>query len=82
MESAFAILSSVACPAVRYFSILSHKRQNFRKENIKQEICVFFSLQILPEIFLILRIIKEGMIKNVYRFHVKYTLFLTDYNIN
>ena len=52
-------LSSVVCLGLRYFSTLWHKRHDFRKNllNIK---CVFWlSLQILSEIFLILRRIQR-----------------------
>ena len=66
MLRACAILSSVACPAL---DILSHYLINgtiFNKRLLNIE-CVFrFSLQLLSETFLILRIIERVMIKNVY----------------
>ena len=41
MQCASAILSSVACPALQYLSMLSHKRHDFRgKENIEHEMCL------------------------------------------
>jgi hypothetical protein len=61
------ILSSVARIALPYFSTLSHKRYDFRKKllNIK---CVFwFYLQLLFEIFIILRGIHRDGIINVHR---------------
>ena len=35
MQCACAILSSVACPALQYFSTLPHKRDDFRKKKKK-----------------------------------------------
>ena len=64
--SAHAPYCHVACPAVQYFSTLSHKRQEFREKNKLLNIkCVFwFSLQLLSESFLILRRIQR-VIKHV-----------------
>jgi hypothetical protein len=40
MQCACAILLSVACPALQYFSTLSHKRHDFRNDVIEHKMCV------------------------------------------
>jgi len=63
---------------LQYFSILSQKRYDFRKKKRK---CVFwFPLHLLSETFLIVRRIKLCMIKKYAGLHVKYPLFLSDFN--
>jgi hypothetical protein len=53
------IMSSVGSPALQHFSTLSHKRHNFRKKLLNMK-CVFrFSTQILPETFIVLKILNE-----------------------
>ena len=59
MRMSHIVLSSVACPALQYFSTLPHKRRNL-KTNLLNIKCVFlFYLQILFEIFHILRRAEE-----------------------
>ena len=44
MQCACTILSSVACPALQYFSTLSHKGYDFRGGIIEHKICFDFLL--------------------------------------
>jgi hypothetical protein len=51
-----AILSTVACPALQYFSTLFHKRHDFReKKMITHETCLDFLNNSFSETFFILR---------------------------
>jgi len=45
------ILSPVACPAVQYFSTVSHKRQNFRGGNEHKMSVFIFSTVSVPKIY-------------------------------
>ena len=50
------IPSSVACPALRYFCTLSHKRHDFREKNvIEYEMCILLFSIAFPETFSTLR---------------------------
>ena len=42
MQRACAILSSVACPALQYFSTLSQNRHDFRNEKVTEHTWVFY----------------------------------------
>jgi len=42
MQCTCALLLSVACPDLQYFSTLSKKIQDFRKKNLKQNVCFDF----------------------------------------
>jgi len=67
LQWACAILSSVTCPAVQYFSTLSHKRHYFRGKKLLNTKCViWFSVQLLCKPFLILRRTERDIIVNVY----------------
>ena len=61
------MLSSEACPAVPYFSTLSHKRHDFRKKGIEHKMCVLIFSTNLFQTFLITRRMKRYIIINVHR---------------
>ena len=51
---AWAVLPSVACLSLQYFSTLSHKRHDFRKKIIDHKICVLIFCTTFSETSLIL----------------------------
>jgi hypothetical protein len=53
-------------PALPYFSMLPHKRHDFRKNDIEQKLYVQIFSTTLSETFLILRRIRGDSIVNVY----------------
>jgi hypothetical protein len=79
-EHAPCMLSSVVCLAVPSFSTLSHKQHNFQGKNFKMKCVFWFFEQILYETFLILEELCEIRSKMFIGLHVKYPLFLSDFN--
>jgi hypothetical protein len=69
------ILSSVAYLAVPYFSTLSHKRHDFRKNVIEHKMFLF-SLQLLSGTFLIIRRLERHITINVHRSSCKISVIL------
>jgi len=62
------VLSSAACPALPHFPTLSHKPHDIRHKATKHKMCAFWcSLQLLSEIFLILRIMQRDIVTQVHK---------------
>jgi len=59
------ILSSVACPSILYFSIISTKRHDFRKNAIEHKMCIDFPYNFCPNTY--------HSKKNVARYYQKFT---------
>jgi len=72
----------VACPTLKHFSTLSHTLHDFRKKKLLNTKFVFwFSLQHFYEAFLILKRTERDILsKMCIGLHVKYPLFLSDFN--
>jgi hypothetical protein len=80
MQCARTILSSVACPALQYFSTLSHKLCDFLRKLLNTKCVFWFSLPLLSVTFLIIRRNERDIIKIYVGLHVKYHLFVSDFN--
>jgi hypothetical protein len=78
MQCACAILSSVACLAVRYFTT-SHTRYGFRKKVTEHKMCVLGFSRTLSKIFFVIRRIGRDMIENVYWSSCKVSVMLSLY---
>ena len=76
MQSACAVLSSVACLPPPHFSPLSHKEYDFRKKKLCIKRGFWFSLRHLSEICFILRIIQRDIVINVKTFSCKTPVIL------
>jgi hypothetical protein len=76
VKSAWAILSSVACPALQYFSTLSKKKARFFFKVTEYKMCVLIFSTNLSETLLTLRRTEREMIKNVHRSSCKVPVIL------
>ena len=74
-------VSSVACPALPYFSTLHQKQHDFQQGVIKHKMWVFI-FPTTSETFLILRVTHRDIIINVHVLHLKYPSFLSYFNEN
>ena len=74
------LLSSVTCPALQYFSALSPKRFDFRKNITQYKMCLFIFSTPLSEICLFLRRIQRDIVINKHRSSSKMCLFLSDFD--
>jgi hypothetical protein len=75
------ILTSFVAPlAPSHFSTLSRNWWDFRKKVLNLKCVFLFSLQLLSKTFPILKRIKRDMPNMLKRLHVKYPLFLSDFN--
>ena len=74
------ILSSVACPALQYFSTLPHKRHDLRKKLLNIKHVFWFSLLLLSEHFSFYEELSEIWQEMYIGLQVKYPLFLSDFN--
>jgi hypothetical protein len=78
-----AILSSVTCLASPYFSTLFHKGHDFRKKkNIGYKMCVLIFSKNLSEISMILKIVQQDIIINVYTLSCKASFTLAGFLLN
>jgi hypothetical protein len=82
MQCACATLSSVACPALLYFSTLSHKWQDLKKKLLNNKNVFRVSVQLLSETFFILRITERDMIKNVFCSSCKAPFIFVRFQLN
>jgi hypothetical protein len=81
MQCAGAILSSAACPALQYYSTLSHKRRNSLKNVTEHEMWVVtFYTNFLLQHFSFQEELNKICSKMYSGLHVRYPSFLSDFN--
>jgi hypothetical protein len=63
-----------------YFSTLSHKWHDFRKNVAEHEMCILIFSTNVSKTFLILSSTERDMTKMCIGLHLKYPLFLSDFS--
>ena len=76
MQSAYAILSFVACPALQCSCTLSHKWQDSYTKVIENKCVLWVSLQILSETIFILRTIQLDIVVNMHKSSCKVAVII------
>jgi hypothetical protein len=79
MQRACAVLSSVASPALPYFSTLSIKRHDFRKNVTEHIMCVSIFCTTLSQTLLIIKSIQRDIVINVKASSCKVPLILAGF---
>jgi hypothetical protein len=74
------VLSCMACPAMPYFSTLSHKRHDLLKKITEHKMCVLVFSMTFSVTFHTLRRIQRDITINVHRSSCKVPLFLSDFS--
>jgi hypothetical protein len=80
MQCSCVLFSSVACPTLQLFFHLFHKQNDFRIKLFPIKYVFCFSLQLLSEIFLIIKRTERDMIKLHIGLNANYPLFLWQFN--
>jgi len=76
MQDACAVLSSVVCLAIPYFSTLSYKRHDFQPKIIVHKMCILIFSTNVSKIFFILRRIQHDIIIKTQRSSFKVTVII------